>query len=91
VKARDFPPCEPFIIQGRPSIDATGYFELPNPPGFAESLADHKPRPGRPETSDKDQKVAEAQRMHEQGKGYREIAKALGVSIGTVSGWFKTR
>src|SRR5262249_54762345 len=35
VKARDFQPCEPFIIQGRPSIDATGYFELPTPSGFA--------------------------------------------------------
>src|SRR5437667_6978827 len=26
VKARDFQPCEPFIIQGRPSLDQTGYF-----------------------------------------------------------------
>ncbi len=27
--------------------------------------------------------------MHEDGKGYREIAKTLGVSVGTVSGWLK--
>jgi hypothetical protein len=38
VKARDFAPCEPFIIQGRPSINETGYFELTNPPGFAGTL-----------------------------------------------------
>jgi RecA-family ATPase len=38
VKARDFCPCEPFIIQGRPTIDQTGYFELTEPPGFAPLL-----------------------------------------------------
>ncbi len=35
VKPRDFLPCEPFIIQGRPSLNQTGYFELTDPPGFA--------------------------------------------------------
>jgi hypothetical protein len=89
VKARDFCPCEPFIIQGRPSIDQTGYFELTNPPGFAGALSDNKPQAGRPQVADKDEKIAEARRMHEEGKGYREIASALGVSVGTVSGWLK--
>jgi hypothetical protein len=56
-KARDFLPCEPFIIQGRPSIDATGYFELTNPPGFAGTLSDNKPQAGRPSSSEKDEKV----------------------------------
>ena len=41
-KARDFAACEPFIIQGRPSIDETGYFELTDPPGFAGNYADAK-------------------------------------------------
>ncbi len=38
VKARDFLPCQPFIIQGRPSIDAAGYFELPNPPALCRNV-----------------------------------------------------
>jgi hypothetical protein len=28
VKARDFLPCAPFIVQGRPSINETGFFDL---------------------------------------------------------------
>jgi hypothetical protein len=91
VKARDFLPCEPFIIQGRPSIDETGYFELTAPPGFAGSLGDNKAQAGRPELANKDEKIAEARKMHEEGKGYREIASALGVSTGTVSGWLSKR
>lgn len=43
VKPRDFQPPEPFIIQGRPSLDQTGYFEMPYPPGYAGALEDHKP------------------------------------------------
>jgi hypothetical protein len=31
---RCFSPCEPFIIQGRPSVDQAGYFELTKAPGF---------------------------------------------------------
>jgi DnaB helicase-like protein/AAA domain-containing protein len=93
VKARDFLPCQPFIIQGRPSIDTTGYFELPTPPGFAGTFSENKPQPqvGRPQVADKDEKITEARKMHEDGKGYREIATALGVSVGTVSAWLSKR
>ena len=42
VKARDFQAPEAFIIQGRPGLDRTGYFELTHPPGFAGELGDHK-------------------------------------------------
>jgi len=87
VKARDFSPCEPFVLQGRPSIDQTGCFELTNPPGFAGSLVDHKAQSGRPEITDKQEKISKARQMKEQGKSYRNIARELGVSIGTVSGW----
>ena len=87
VKARDFSACEPFIIQGRPSIDETGYFELTEPPGFAGTLEDHKQGRGRPEVANKQSKIAEAVRMKEQGASYRQIARQLGVSVGTVSGW----
>jgi hypothetical protein len=91
VKARDFSPCEPFKIQGRPSIDQTGHFELIDPPGFAGCYADAKTsKGGRPQMAAKDEKIAEAQRLHALGKSYREIAEELEVSVGTVSGWLKT-
>jgi DnaB-like helicase N terminal domain/AAA domain/Homeodomain-like domain len=87
VKARDFLPCAPFIIQGRPSINESGFFELTNPPGFAGSLGDSKAQAGRPEMTGKEEKRAMAAQMKGQGKSYRDIAQALEVSTGTVSGW----
>jgi hypothetical protein len=89
VKPRDFSPCEPFIIQGRPTISDTGYFELTHPPGSAGALGEHKSKDkgGRPESPDKEQKIARAREMKALGTSYRTIALDLGVSIGTVSGW----
>jgi len=88
VKARDFSPCEPFIIQGRPSIDQTGYFELTDPPGFAGDLSQHKERKaGRPQLQGKDAAI----QMKAQGATYREIATKIGVSVGTVSGWLSAQ
>src|SRR5215469_18095735 len=84
--ARDFQPCKPFIIQGRPSIDETGYFELTEPPGFAQELADHLGKGGRPAIPA--DKKAEAQRLRAEGKTYDEIAEILDVSKGTLSNWF---
>ena len=89
VKARDFCPCKPFVIQGRPSIDASGYFELTEPPGFAGELSDNKPQAGRPESSDKAEKIAQIKRMLVEGKSYEEIASALSISKGTISKWLK--
>ena len=74
VNARDFMPCDPSIIQGRPSLDDTGYFELTDPPSFAGTLSDHKGQAGRP-SPDKDEKVRQAQEMHASGKSYKEIAE----------------
>ena len=90
VKARDFSPCEPFIIQGRPSIDANGYFELTDPPGFAGELSEHKSadrKAGRPEMPEKDEKRADALRLHNEGKSIREISRELRVGKTTVSRW----
>lgn len=84
VKPRDFQPCEPFIIQGRPSLDQTGYFEMTHPPGYAGSLSDHTQSVGRPEMPNKDQKAAQARRLKEQGISYRDIATALGISKSAV-------
>jgi hypothetical protein len=90
VKARDFLPCEPFIIQGRPSIDQSGYFELTDPPGFAGSLSENKKSErhgGRPESPDKQRKIAEARQMKAEGASYMEIALKLGVSKSTAAAW----
>jgi hypothetical protein len=81
VKARDFEPEEPFVIQGRNSIDQSGYFDLINPPGTAGSYADQKKsaKPGRPVIDDRDEKQAEVQRLKDEGKSYREIEEELDV------------
>jgi len=43
VKGRDFQPCGPFQLQGRPFIDDTGDFHLLRAPGQCGSLADEMP------------------------------------------------
>jgi DNA-binding CsgD family transcriptional regulator len=85
VKPRDFQPCEPFIIQGRPSLDQTGYFEMTAPPGFAGHLSDHAANVGRPAIAS--DKREEAERLYAQNKSYRQISQALGISVGTISKW----
>lgn len=90
VKPRDFLPCQPFIIQGRPSIDETGYFELAEPPGFAGELSDHVSNKGGRPAIDESQ-VALAQRLKQEGKSYSQIASALGVSKTTVSNWLSPK
>ncbi len=92
VKPRDFQPCEPFIIQARPSLDQTGYFEMPQPPGFAGELSDHvsgDKKAGRPLTAGKDDKLAQAWRMKTEGMSVRAIAAKLGVSPTTVFRWLE--
>jgi DnaB-like helicase N terminal domain/AAA domain len=91
-KARDFQPCEPFIIQGRPSIDQTGYFELTHPPGFAGDLSDHKSadrKAGRPENEQKGEKQAQARRLRDQGMIYRHISEVLDIKVGTLHRWLR--
>ena len=87
VKPRDFQPCEPFIIQGRPTLDARGYFELTEPPGFAGELVDHilRRKCGRPSIDEMTK--AQARRLRSEGKSDRQIAKTLGISPTTVGNW----
>jgi hypothetical protein len=78
VKPRDFEPCEPFEIEGRPSIDQRGQFTMSKEPGMT----------GGPSVDNLNRKHArkeEAQTMRDAGHTYKDIAERLGVSEKTVS------
>lgn len=89
-KARDFLPCDPFIIEGRPHIDTAGAFKMTHFPGLAGTLNKHKPRKsGRPEMPGKTWRIAEAARLRSKGKSFRHIGQVLGVDHKTVAAWLE--
>jgi hypothetical protein len=88
VKARDFQPCEAFILEGRPHLDQRGEFDMPTSPGFAGELSQYlEHKGGRPETPDKEQKIAEIKRLQAEGRSCEQIGEQLGIGKGTVSKW----
>ena len=76
IKPRDFEPCRPFILEGRPHIDMTGDFKMVARPGEAGKLADHQRQVGRPAVVDFDA-VA---KLKADNMSNRQIADRLGVS-----------
>jgi Bifunctional DNA primase/polymerase, N-terminal/AAA domain/Primase C terminal 1 (PriCT-1) len=84
VKPRDFTPPEPFVIEGRPHLDNTGYFLLASRPGEAGTLADNRPKPGRPADPGKEEKQQRVLALKREGKSEREIEKETGIPRGTV-------
>ena len=79
IKPRDFEPCAPFTLQGRPWIDDTGNFKLLDPPGQAPQL---KARSGRPSSiAGKEEKIRE---LLKAGKSYQEVADAVACSKGAI-------
>lgn len=91
VKPRDFEPCEPFIIQGRPHIDDHGTFLMKAEPGEAGELKDHiqHKKPGRREDSETPERKERAFKLRSQGMSYRDIARELSVSKSSVEKWLK--
>lgn len=90
VKPRDFQPCLPFVLEGRPHLDNAGCFLMTHRPGEAGELSERLPRRnkgGRPIVNDKDDKVFQAVELRGKGIGFRQIAKALGVGKSTVERW----
>jgi len=92
-KPRDFDPCGNFIIQGRPSIDETGYFEMVEEPDIAEPL-EHYMREGRrsggrPEDPEKSKKLGDAIRLRKGGMKISDIAKRVKVSKSTLGDWIR--
>lgn len=86
-KPRDFQPCQPFILEGRPHIDHTGNFKMTAAPGTAGELKDHMKHTGRPETSGKADKLRQCLELRAEGKSTRDIADALGIGKTTVGKW----
>jgi len=80
VKARDFEPCQPFEVQGRPFIEETGAFKMVAAPGTAGLRVAPKPHSGSPQ-------ITFARAMRKDGKTLSEIATALNVTERTVQRW----
>ena len=90
VKPRDFQPCAPFILEGRPHLDNSGHFLMTHRPGEAGELSQHLARRkgrGRPATSEKDEKLAEAVALRADGLSLRDIAKEIKVPRSTLDRW----
>jgi hypothetical protein len=97
-KPRDFQPCEPFVIQGRPFIDDTGTFHV---------IAENVPFDGKPHTfgsiawshemietlegypEDRRKKIESAIIKHQQGFSNKQVGIELEVSDQTVANWIK--
>ncbi len=91
IKPRDFQPCAPFIVEGRPHLDNGGQFHMLRRPGSAGELRDYVHRrngeSGRPSRDDKQAKLAEALRLRAQGKSENAIAKAVSIPRTTLQKW----
>jgi hypothetical protein len=82
VKPRDFQPCSPFIVEGRPHLDNTGNFLMIKKPGEAGELSDHLPRRNqgsRPVITDQNDKLHQAAAMRRGGTSLRAIERAIGI------------
>jgi hypothetical protein len=86
LKPRDFLPCEPFILEGRPAIDERGCFDMTEPPGFAGALSDHltRNRGGRPQMQGRHEKQEQVLELKAGGMSEREIATKVGISASMV-------
>jgi hypothetical protein len=76
VKPRDFEPCQPFSLTGRPYLDETGDFKMSSAPGLAMRP---KATGGRPQ-ADREAIVA----LLDAGKKPADIAEELQISTRTV-------
>lgn len=88
VKPRDFRPCESFILEGRPHLDANGQFKMLVQPGEADELRSYlRKKGGRPAMPDKEEKLTQAVALRAKGVSLRVIADRIGVPKSTVERW----
>ncbi len=87
-KARDFEPCLPFLLEGRPHLDTNGQFLMLHAPGETEELRSYlRLKGGRPAMDDKAAKVSQAVTLRAKGNSLRDIAEKLGASKSGVAKW----
>lgn len=90
VKPRDFQPCHPFLLEGRPHLDNTGHFLMTHKPGHARELCEYLPQRsqgGRPATKGKKELLRRAVEMRAAQESERKIAEKLGIARSTLQGW----
>ena len=81
VKARDFEPCQPFQLTGRPHINVIGSFVMTAQPGLVHAPQSKTRRAALLTNADLPAVAA----MKREGKGLREIGEHFGVSKDAVS------
>jgi hypothetical protein len=85
-KPRDFEPCPPFILEGRPHLDITGQFLMHAKPGEAEELRSYlQQKGGRPLAPNRTEQIAMAASLRAKGDSLRDIADKLHVSKSTAA------
>jgi hypothetical protein len=91
VKPRDFQPCAPFVLEGRPHLDEGGQFKMLAEPGTAGEMRSYLRNKGaeggRPATPAKADKLREAVELRSRGVSVREIAKTIEIPKSTVDRW----
>jgi AAA domain len=86
VKPRDFEPCGAFVVEGRPTLDQTGYFRMISKPGDAGSLQNRKKTRGRSgwDAEVEAGKMATIREMDAAGSSLREIGAAVKMDHKTI-------
>jgi hypothetical protein len=75
VKPRDFDPCKPFEIEGRPWLDQTGEFKMAALPGESSN------------SQVNEVKLMNARQLRSQGVTLHRIAEMLKIGVRTVERW----
>jgi len=90
-KARDFPHCKPFVLDGR-SIDTAGNLSVLHPPGDVQAITNGKAAEKKKKAEDRYNRARElAASLEAEGKSVAEanaiIAEKLDAKIRTVREW----
>jgi hypothetical protein len=84
-KPRDFEPCAPFILEGRPHLDLTGQFVMHARPGEAEELRSYlQQKGGRPLAPNRTEQCALAASLRAKNVSIRKIAEQMKTSPSSV-------
>ena len=77
IKARDFEPSPPFQLEGRPFIENEGRFQMIAKPGESGTLREVQPKPGRPKSNARQQRIGRVQELLRNGMTCDQISVQL--------------